>query len=285
MDGLGFDEMIVIKDEDNPVGEGGNLVEQGGQNRFDVDRARGLQRGQCSFPNIAFNGLQGGDKVGQEAGQVVVPFVQREPGDGPLAASDSLAQQRRLAKAGRGRDERQFAVQTRVQPLDQARARHQLWPGGWDIEFGGQEWRGHFFFPSYGWCRFAREPGDSDSTILSRLIQTRNASNASGRSTPVQDRFALLPLAIQHYAPPAGNSMVSVVPRPGSLSTPMRLPVSTTRRRRRPQYFGSESFDIPNFPTLTPPGKYGIVLAHLFYNKRIQDHCPPLLPGPFRGLA
>ena len=36
----------------------------------------------------------------------------------------SFAQQRGLAKAGRGGHEGQFAVQPRVQPFDQARARH-----------------------------------------------------------------------------------------------------------------------------------------------------------------
>ena len=57
-----------------------------------------------------------------------------------------LAQQRGLTKPGRGGDEGELAVQPRVQPFNQARARDQI--GTWwrDIEFGGQEWRGHFVF-------------------------------------------------------------------------------------------------------------------------------------------
>ncbi len=47
-----------------------NLIDQGGQNRFDVDRPSGLKHAQQSLPHIAFNGLQGGDKIVQEAGQV-----------------------------------------------------------------------------------------------------------------------------------------------------------------------------------------------------------------------
>jgi hypothetical protein len=98
-----------------------------------------LKRGQYSFPNIAFNGLQGSDQVGQEASQVVVAFVQRKPGDTRArpAASDPFAQQRRLAKAGWCGDEGQLAVKPRVQLLDQAGTRDQLWADGWDIEFGG----------------------------------------------------------------------------------------------------------------------------------------------------
>ena len=43
-----------------------------------------------------------------------------------------------------GAEEGQLAVQASVQPLDQARTRHQFGPGGGDIEFGLQERCGHF---------------------------------------------------------------------------------------------------------------------------------------------
>jgi len=48
-----------------------------------------------------------------------------------------------LAKAGRGGDEGQFAVQPRVQSLEQARARDQVGPDRGDIEFGLQQGRFH----------------------------------------------------------------------------------------------------------------------------------------------
>jgi hypothetical protein len=60
----------------------------------------------------------GTDGVALEVGRVVVASVQRMSDDRPLAASDPLAQHRGLAEAGWDRDERQFAVQSRVQPLD-----------------------------------------------------------------------------------------------------------------------------------------------------------------------
>ena len=194
------------------LGDSHDFVDQRRQDCLNSGRRGGTEHRQGSFASPWLCLLQRGSQVRPEARRVIVPFVQREPGDGPPAAGGPLAQQRGLAKAGRGGDEREFAVQARVQPLDQARTRDQLGPDGGDIQFGGKQRHGHLFFPGYGWRRFAREPGDSDSTILSRLIQTRNAGNASGCSTRVQDRFALLPLAIQHYAPPAGNSMMNVVP-------------------------------------------------------------------------
>ena len=41
-----------------------------------------------------------------------------------------------IAEVGVGGDQRQLAPQASVQPLGQARARHQLRPDGGDIEFG-----------------------------------------------------------------------------------------------------------------------------------------------------
>jgi len=88
---------------------------------------------------LGLYGPQSGDAVGPKTGRVVVVFVQRDPGDGPLGARGPFAQQRGLAKAGRRGDEGELAVQTRVQPLDQARARHQACPDRGNVEFGLQE--------------------------------------------------------------------------------------------------------------------------------------------------
>jgi hypothetical protein len=74
--------------------------------------------------------MLGSDGVAPEMGRVVVAFVQRMSDDRPLAASNPFAQQRRLAKAGRGRNGGQFVVQAVVQPLDQVRARDELRSGG-----------------------------------------------------------------------------------------------------------------------------------------------------------
>ena len=93
--------------------------------------------------NSRRNRLQRSDEVGQKACGVVIPFVQRQPGGRPRAAGDPCADQRGFAKAGGGRDEGQFAVQTLVQPLDQAGAEDHVRPRWGDIEFRGQDWRRH----------------------------------------------------------------------------------------------------------------------------------------------
>ena len=105
MDGLGFDQVVVIEDEDNPVGDGSDLVDQRGQDDLDRRWLRGLERAQHAFFDIGLNRLQGGDEVGQEADRVVVTLIQREPGSAnrwfdSLATGYPLAGQRRLAETG-----------------------------------------------------------------------------------------------------------------------------------------------------------------------------------------
>jgi hypothetical protein len=146
VDWLSRDEVIVVEDEDKSLRHGGNLVDQSGQDRVD---AWWLGRLECCPGRLsdtglaeAWDGLQGADQVGPKARRIIVALVEREPGDvrTRLAAGDPLADQRGLAKAGRGRDEGEFALEALIQSLDQARARDPLrvWPGGGDIEFGVQ---------------------------------------------------------------------------------------------------------------------------------------------------
>ena len=91
MDGLGSNQVVVIEDEDNPVGDGGNLVDQRGQDSLDRWRLGGLKCAQRSLPDatnrfllggrlpLGLNGPQGSEHVGQEADGIVVALVEREP--------------------------------------------------------------------------------------------------------------------------------------------------------------------------------------------------------------
>jgi hypothetical protein len=55
------------------------------------------------------NALQRCDEVRQEAGDVTIPFVRRQPGDQPSAPCDPFADERAFPRAGRSRDEGQVA--------------------------------------------------------------------------------------------------------------------------------------------------------------------------------
>ena len=88
--------------------------------------------------------LQSSDEVSQKAYGVVIPFVQRQPGDADLgfealATCDPFTDQRGFTKAGGGRDEGQFAARREalVQPLDQAGAEDNFRPRWGNIKFSG----------------------------------------------------------------------------------------------------------------------------------------------------
>ena len=51
-----------------------------------------------------------------------------------------------------------------------------------DIEFGGQEWGGHFAFPGDIVRPTFREPGVLDAIILSHLVHSRNAIDLPERT-------------------------------------------------------------------------------------------------------
>src|SRR5256714_14572042 len=143
---FGIKNVIVVKDEDERVFYGSNVIEQGRQNRYGWRWLRRLERTQHAFSNSRRNRLQSSDEVRQKACGVVLPFVQRQPGGtGPrsLDSLDPFTDQRGFPKASGGSDEGQFAVQTLVQPLDQAGADDNVRPKRGDIQFRGENWRRH----------------------------------------------------------------------------------------------------------------------------------------------
>ena len=55
--------MVVIEDENEIVWDSGDLVEQGGQDRFGWQRLRGLQEALHPGSQVGLDGLQSGDEV------------------------------------------------------------------------------------------------------------------------------------------------------------------------------------------------------------------------------
>src|SRR5207248_6303359 len=104
---------------------------------------RRLERTQHAFSKSRRNRLQSSDEVGQKACGVVLPFVQGQPGGRSSASSKPFTDQRGFPKAGGGSDEGQVAVQTLVQPLDQAGAGDYVRPKPRNIQFRGENGRRH----------------------------------------------------------------------------------------------------------------------------------------------
>ncbi len=80
----GINQMIVVKDEDEGILDGGDVIQQRCQNRFGGWRLGGLEPRRRARPDFRRNPfarlqvkrLQSRDEVGQEAGGIGVPFIQ-----------------------------------------------------------------------------------------------------------------------------------------------------------------------------------------------------------------
>ena len=115
---------------------------------LDMMVQRGLTREQKAVglrPEVRIDGPQGSHDVADESGGVVVVFVERDPGCRTRLSRHPLAQQRRLTKAGRGRQDRQLAAGTRalIQLVNQMLALNQLWSRPNRIKLRGQDRRRH----------------------------------------------------------------------------------------------------------------------------------------------
>ena len=150
VDRFGLNHVVIVEHEDEAALETGDFIEQGGQHRFKRRRLGGLQRAQNAFAGFRLQGLQSRDEISQKAGGGVVILVQRKPGGPdlrltPCADGRPLADQRCLARTGGGGNKGQFTARMKplVEALDQAGAGDSARPGRGDVEFCGQNRRGH----------------------------------------------------------------------------------------------------------------------------------------------
>jgi hypothetical protein len=86
--------VVVVKDDDEIIRDGGDLIEQGCQDRFGGRRLRGLENPQHPASKICHYLLQCGDEVSQKACGVAIPFIQRQPGDRSIDTGDPFDDQR-----------------------------------------------------------------------------------------------------------------------------------------------------------------------------------------------
>lgn len=77
-----IDEMIIIEDEDDGLGEGGEGVDEGGEDGFDGWGLRGLEEGGYVLAEGREDGLERGDEIAPKAVGVVIIIIEGEPSGG-----------------------------------------------------------------------------------------------------------------------------------------------------------------------------------------------------------
>jgi hypothetical protein len=155
VNGFRFDQMVIIQNKDDFLGDGSQIVDQGDQNGVGGWRLRGLEHVQGPLADFSVNLLdlvKRCDEVDQESHRIVIIFIQREPGHLDRLAMDFLVypqifqpmtDQGGFAKASRGGDQSQFAVQTILQAFDQFSSLDEFRSGGGDVEFCDQNRGNH----------------------------------------------------------------------------------------------------------------------------------------------
>jgi len=142
LDVRGIDLVVVVEHKHDVPRHRVELVEQRGQDRLDRWWLGLLKEGERTRADSWDHGLQRGDQVGPERGGLDVARIEREPRRGPFTGRrgcQPFGQQRRLAEAGRGRDERQLRRGAPAQALVKSGTCHQAASRFGDIELGFEQ--------------------------------------------------------------------------------------------------------------------------------------------------
>ena len=139
LDVVRVDHVVVVEHQHDVVRHRAELVEQRGEDRLDRRWLGPLQQGQRPCADPRRHRLQRGHQVGPERRGLVVAWVERKPRRGPFigrSGCQPLGQQRRLAEAGRGGDERQLRLGPTAHALDEPWACDQAASQPGDVELG-----------------------------------------------------------------------------------------------------------------------------------------------------
>ena len=121
------DHVVIVEDKQHLLLPGQLVDQRRDQPLERRRRGRPEQRGH-PVPDPGPRPVQRGHRVAPEPGRVVVPRIQRQPPSRMLAAPGPVRQQDRLAVPGRGADQYQPPRQALIEPVGQARPRHQVRP-------------------------------------------------------------------------------------------------------------------------------------------------------------
>ncbi len=101
----GLDDVIVIQDQDQRVGESGDIVYQADHGGFSGAQLGGADDVAGFVAHLVAHGLNRGDEVGPEPDRVVVALVEGEPGRCMTGLGQPAGDQGGFSESRRGRDE------------------------------------------------------------------------------------------------------------------------------------------------------------------------------------
>ena len=138
------DHVVVVERQHRGTGHQVEVVDQAGDDRIRLERLRTLEPDERVGADLGHDGLHRCDEVAEEPAYVGVPGVQSQPGDAVLRAAvgprgEPLGQQRRLAEAGRRRDQHQPGSVGRVEAVGEAATRHEPTARRGQVQLGADD--------------------------------------------------------------------------------------------------------------------------------------------------
>jgi hypothetical protein len=180
--------VVVVQDQHELLRGGLELVDQGGHDALARDATRAAEEGKHALAHAADGTIERDDHVSPEPDRVVVPCIQRQPGDGPPRGCGPVSEQGGLAEAGGRAHKDHLPGHPLIEPLDQAWSGEVVWAALGDVDLGGEQ------AISFAGCGFVRgcNAGPGHRVILRVLDRSSRMTESSPRSNEL-DRTRLSP--------------------------------------------------------------------------------------------
>src|SRR6266700_7000330 len=91
-----YNNVVIIQHQDDLMGKKRYIVQQGNQHGFNCGRLGSMQQSKSSSAQIRLELPERRNTVAPEAHEIIIAFIQRQPGDRERILSNPLAQYSRL---------------------------------------------------------------------------------------------------------------------------------------------------------------------------------------------
>jgi hypothetical protein len=142
MDRRRGNHVVVIQDERHLLGQGSKAIDLDGQDSFygwKLLGSRSLQECQGRRITAWVDERDSSEHIRPEACEIIIVLLQREPGRSKRSLLKPAREEGRLAKASRGRDEREGSLDANIELVRQAGTSNQIRANRWHGEFRDQK--------------------------------------------------------------------------------------------------------------------------------------------------
>lgn len=135
--------VIIIEDQHHIFRQRGQVIDKQSCNAVRGREVGSSEQAAGGSERIRRDYLQGGHQGSDKEHQLIVLFIEGEPGGGALERLHPLGYQGRLAKARRCTHKGSFPIKGHVQTLDELRPRDHIAADVWSVKLGVEKGSGY----------------------------------------------------------------------------------------------------------------------------------------------